>query len=94
MIKTLKANVTAWVAKDEQAFRDTFTSEASAGAVMGFLENPADYQFVGTPYIMDQSNDSRYIHIAIEFRNSEDESDIRNIIATFEVGTDSIYMLD
>jgi hypothetical protein len=92
LIKILKANLTAWADKDEQAYLDTFISERAADLVM--IQSPVDYQFVGTPYIEDKSDSVGWINILFEYRTSDQEDDIRLNSATFENGKDGIAMID
>ncbi|WCF08265.1 hypothetical protein NDS46_29110 [Paenibacillus thiaminolyticus] len=74
-------NINAWAAKDKTKFRKGFMTKATADYCMFLLENKADYEFVGTPAIIEQLD---WIDIHFSYRTSEAPDKVVEYVTTFK----------
>lgn len=86
-------NVKALVSKDEAAYEDTFTDTDAAENMMFFLETAADYQFVGTPQIEDQSSETGRINVIFSYRTSDEADQIKVLTTTFTQNEDGNWKI-
>lgn len=93
IVSLFKQNLTAWASKDRKAFRECFISEDVADSHIFLLEDTVEYEFVGTPYIIDQSTENGRINIVFNYRTSDQVSEIKGNTTTFTKGEDDIWKI-
>ena len=93
IVLLFQKNLTAWAAKDKKAFDESFISKDAADSHMFILEDPADYEFIGTPYIIDQSSENGRINIIFSYRTSKQIDEIQGNTMTFIKGEGSMWKI-
>ncbi|MFG1735339.1 hypothetical protein [Paenibacillus sp. 843] len=91
IVTIFKENLTAWAAKDKTAFKNSFISEDVANSQLFLLENDEDFEFVGTPYIIDQFSENGRINIVFYYRTSGDERELKMHTTTFAKNKDDSW---
>ncbi|MCG7408940.1 hypothetical protein MH117_16095 [Paenibacillus sp. ACRRX] len=86
-------NLAAWAAKDEKAFRECFVSKDWADNHMFLLEDSAQYEFVGAPYIIDQSSENGRINIVFNYRTGEQVDEVKGHTTTFIRDKDGVWKI-
>lgn len=93
IMKVFHQNLEAWASKDEQGFKDTFISEDVADYHKFIFEESIEYEFVGTPYIDDQSSESKRINVLFQYRTSTQPDELRSATTSFKQDKNGVWKI-
>lgn len=93
IMQTFHSNLKAWASNDKSGFKDTFISEDVADYHMFFFEESLEYEFVGTPYIDDQSSESKRINVLFQYRTSNEPDNIKSATTSFKQDKNGVWKI-